>query len=183
MALSLAILGRRFGQLRLDSRGVAALELALILGVGTTVMLNGIEISRYYYAKMELENAAQMAAQNVFRVCDKSEKLPATIRCSDHTDAIGTALQSTSLGSNVTLSTDYPTEAYYCVSTGGALIQVAAANETRPNDCSSVGRSSDKPGLYLMIQAQYTYTPIFDAITIGSRLPATVRSSTMTRLS
>lgn len=159
------------------------MELALILGVSTALMLNGVEASRYYYAQMELENAAQMAAQNVFRVCDTAAKLPATIKCTERTNAINTALQSTSLGSAVTLSSGYPTEAYYCVSTAGVLTQVAAVTATKPTDCSSVGSASDTPGLYLTIQAQYTFTPIFDGITIGSALPATVQTSTMTRLS
>ncbi len=162
---------------------MAALELALFLGVASAVMLNGVELARYYYSRMELENAAQMAVQNVFRVCDKQDELPATLKCSERAGAITSAFQSTTLGAAVTLQAGSPSEAYFCVNSAGTLTQVATVNETKPANCSSVGNSAGKPSLYFRISAQYQFVPIFDGITVGSALPAVIETSTMARLS
>lgn len=170
------------GGLKRDERGLAAVEFALLAGMLVTVMLNGIEVSRFYYSQMQMQNATQMAVQAVWKVCDADAKLPATIRCSARTTAISNALQSTSLGSAVTLQTGSPTEGYYCVSSAGVLTSVAAANVARPVDCSSVGSSSTRPKIYIRIAAQYTYAPIFRAITIGSVLPTDITSTSTMRL-
>lgn len=166
-----------------DRRGAAAIELALILGIATTLMLNGVEVARYYFTRMEVENAAQMAAQAVFKACEKQTELPATRNCSDRTGAISRGLASTSLGTGVSLSSSSPSEAYYCVNMAGVLTKVAEAHQSPPANCASAGRASDKPGLYFGIGAQYTFTPIFNGISIGNALPATIHASSLTRLS
>ena len=172
-----------------DESGLAAMELALVAGTLSTVMLNGVEIGRFYFAKMELQNATQMAAQNVWKVCDTPTKAPVTRNCAGRTTAMETGLQSTSLGTSVTLSSGYPTEAYYCASTtDGSLIIVGPVSNndgtaaTKPSTCSPNGSGSDTPGDYIVIRAQYTYTPIFRGITIGSLLPTTVTSTTTMRI-
>ena len=166
-----------------DESGVAALELALVAGTLSTVMLNGVEIARFYFAQMEVQNASQMAAQNVWKTCDTQAKAPVTINCSARTTAITTGLQSTSLGSSVSLATNYPTEAYYCAATAdGSLINVGAVTSAKPTACSPNGSGADTPGDYIVIQAQYTYTPIFRGITIGSLLPTSITSTTKMRI-
>lgn len=166
-----------------DESGLAAMELALVAGTLSTVMLNGVEIARFYFAKMEVQNATQMAAQKVWKTCDTPAKAPVTINCSGRTTAITTGLQSTSLGSSVSLSTGFPTEAYYCAATSdGALISVGAVTSAKPSTCSPSGSGSDTPGDYVVIQAQYTYQPIFSGITVGSLLPTTITSSTTMRI-
>ena len=166
-----------------DESGLAAMELALVAGTLSTVMLNGVEIARFYFAKMEVQNATQMASQAVWKTCDTPAKSPVTINCSARTTVLTTALQSTSLGSSVSLSTNYPTEAYYCASsTDGSLVNVGAVTATKPTTCYPSGSSSDTPGDYIVIQAQYTYAPIFNGITIGSLLPTTITSSTKMRI-
>ena len=172
-----------------DQSGVAALELALVAATLSTVMLNGIEIARFYFAKMEVQSAAQMAAQNVWKTCDTPAKAPVTRNCSARTAAITTGLQSTSLGSSVTLTTNYPTEAYYCAATSdGSLINVGPVTDsngnaaTKPSTCSPNGSGSDTPGDYIVIRGQYTYAPLFRSITIGSLLPTTITSETTMRI-
>lgn len=170
-------------RLRRDQRGAAAVELALVAGTLASVMMNGIEISRWYFNQMELQNATQMAAQAVWKACDSPAKLPVTVNCSARTGAINNALQSTSLGTRVTLTTGFPTEAYYCVATSdGSLTSVGAVSSAKPANCSPTGPSSDTPGDYIVIRAQYTYSPIFYGITIGSMLPTTVTAQTMMRV-
>lgn len=145
------------------------------------VMLNGIEGARYYYGRMELQNAVQMASQAVWKLCDTSAKLPTSTNCANRNTKITAALQSTSLGSSVTLSSSYPTEGYFCInSTSGAL---QTAGSTKPANCSAYGgTTSQSAGYYLKIRAQYTYAPIFSAVTIGGSLPTTVVAETVTRL-
>ena len=159
------------------------MELALVAGTLSTLMLNGVEIGRFYFAKMELQNATQMAAQNVWKTCDTTAKSPATVNCSARNAAIRRGLESTSLGSNVSIVAGYPTEAYYCASTtNGTLVNVGAVTSAKPSTCSPNGSGSDTPGDYIVIQAQYTYTPIFRSITIGSLLPTTITSTTTMRI-
>ena len=172
-----------------DESGLAAMELALVAGTLSTLMLNGVEIGRFYFAKMEVQNATQMASQNVWKTCDTPVKAPVTRNCSGRTTAMTTGLQSTSLGSSVSLSSGYPTEAYYCAATSnGSLINVGPVSNndgtaaTKPATCSPNGSGSDTPGDYIIIQAQYTYRPLFSGITIGSLLPTTIASTTTMRI-
>ena len=159
------------------------MELALVAGTLSTVMLNGVEIARFYFAKMEVQNATQMAAQNVWKTCDTPSKAPVTSNCSARTSAITTGLQSTSLGSAVSLASGYPTEGYYCAKTSdGSLTNVGAVTSQKPATCSPNGSGADSPGDYIVIQAQYTYAPLFRGITIGSLLPTTIASTTTMRI-
>ena len=166
-----------------DKTGAAAVELALVMGTLTTVMLNGVEIARYYYAQMQVQNATQMAGQAVWKTCDSASKAPATVRCPGRTAAMTNALQSTSLGSTVAMSTGFPTEAYYCAATAdGSLINVGAVTSPKPTTCSPNGSAADTPGDYMVIQAEYTYSPIFRGVTIGSLLPTAMTATIRMRI-
>lgn len=166
-----------------DERGAGAVELALVAGTLSTLMLSGVEISRYYYAQMELENAVQMAGQSIWKLCDTNQKVPVTTKCAGYATTLSTALTSSRLGNQVSLSTGFPTEAYYCIATSsGALTKVGEVTAARPANCSPTGSSTDIPATYMIIQAQYTYRPIFRGVTIGSLLPTTVRAATTMRV-
>jgi Flp pilus assembly protein TadG len=167
-------------RLRRDRGGLATVEFGLVLSTLVLLMMNGVEAARFYYGKMQLQNAAQMASQAAYSECDTSH-LPATTNCTGLTSAVTTALQSTPLGSEVTQAGSL-SEGYYCV-VGGALTLAGPITGDKPVDCSaSGGLSSDQPADYLVIQAQYTYTPIFSGMSIGSLLPTTVTSTTRMRL-
>lgn len=166
-----------------DEGGAAAVEMALVMVAFSSLMLNGVEVARYYYAQMQLQNATQMAGQAVWKVCDTAGEAPVTVNCSARTTAITNALQSTSLGSNVTLSTGFPTEAYYCAHiTTGVLTSVGPVTSPKPATCSPTGSAADTPGDYLVIQAQYTYAPIFRGITIGSLMSTSMTATTRMRI-
>ena len=98
--------------------------------------------------------------------------LPAKSNCTGLTSAITTGLQTTSLGTSVTLASGYPTEGYYCVNSSGVLTNVANYSATPPATCSAQGDSTHAPGDYVVIQATYSYTPLVSSgLTVGSGCP------------
>ena len=62
--------------LRDDHRGVAGIEFALVAGVLCILLINGIEIARYAYTAMQVQNAAQIGAQSAWKACDPNKELP-----------------------------------------------------------------------------------------------------------
>jgi Flp pilus assembly protein TadG len=170
-----------FARLRACRAGTATIEFALMASSLLLVMLNGVEIARFHFAKMELQNAVQMASQAVWKLCDSTSKTPTSTNCTNRDTKITTSLQSTSLGTGVSLSSGFPTEGWFCInSTTGAL---QSAGSTKPADCSAYGgTSAQSAGYYVTIQAQYTYAPIFSTVTVGGSLPTTVTAKTVTRL-
>jgi Flp pilus assembly protein TadG len=167
---------RAFGR---DERGLAAIEFALIAGTLSVALLNAVDVGVYAFKKMEVENASQMGAQAAWKTCDSSH-LPATTACTGLSTAVTQAVQATSLGTNVTVASGYPSEGYYCVNSSGALVYVAAVS-SKPSSCSSVGGAS-APADYILIQSTYTYAPIFPGITVASAFATTITKTTYMRL-
>src|ERR1700738_1969732 len=109
----------RLGQ---DRRGTAAVEFALVAGLLAVGLLNTIDFGYYMYTRMEVENAAEMGAQASWKTCnDPTTMLPATKNCAGLTTAIAAAIQSTSLGTAVSLVSGSPSEGYYCVNSQQTL--------------------------------------------------------------
>lgn len=176
-----------FHRYRRDEKGAAAVEFALVVTLLTVPVLNVVDLAMYAWDRMQVDNAAQMGAQAAWTTCAATTNHPATpnsyANCSGMPAAVTQAVQSTSLGANVTWSATV--EAYYCTTTGGALTQVAAATGNPPSDCSKNGAgglSSDKPGDYVQISVQYTFTPIFPAVSIASALASPITRTAWTRL-
>ena len=163
-----------------DQRGVAAIEFAMVAGTLAFAMLNCTDAARFYVQRMQMENAARMGAQAAWNSCDVG-KLPATTNCTALTTAVTTAIQSTSLGTAVTLQSGSPSEGYYCVNGSGVLTLVSAVS-AKPADCSSVGSPTSQPGDYVKISARFTYRPLFGGISVGSTLPTSITSTAMMRL-
>src|SRR5579863_4155912 len=140
-----------------DSRGMAAVEFsvaAMMLAVG---VLNAVDLGRYEYERMEVENAAQAGAQAAWKTCyDTSSMLPATVNCTGLNNAITAAIQGTSLGTAISLASGYPTEGYYCVNSSGALQSVGSLSN-KPANCSDAGNSSASPGDYIQVGVTYPY--------------------------
>ncbi len=174
-----ALIWRRIKSFRRDSRGVAAIEFALIASTLSVGVLNVVDIGVFAYKKMQLETAAQMGAQAAWKTCDQSH-LPATTACTGLSTAVTTAVQSTSLGTHVTVASGSPAEGYYCVSSAGALVYVHDMT-SKPADCSSVGGTSG-PADYVTIGVTYTYAPIFPGITVASTFPTTLTKTTFMRM-
>ncbi|HEY3811696.1 MAG TPA: TadE/TadG family type IV pilus assembly protein [Caulobacteraceae bacterium] len=173
---------RPFGLLRTfgrDEGGLAAIEFALIAGTLSVALLNAVDVGIYAFKHMEVENAAQMGAQAAWKTCDTSH-IPATTACPSMSAAVTQAVQATSLGTNVTIASGYPSEGWYCVNSAGALVYVSAA-ASKPSSCSSVGGTS-APGDYIVIQTSYTYAPIFPGITVASAFATAMSKTTYMRL-
>ena len=171
---------RRAGFAR-DKRGLAAIEFALIGGTLIFGLFNMIDFGRYLYAKMEVQNAAQMGVQLVWNTCN-APNLPATTACTNESAALTTGVQSTSLGSSVTVVSGYPTEGWYCVNSSGALVSVGAITTTKPADCSSVGVAANQPADYFVVRTTYTYAPLFTAFSVANVLPTSITSTNYMRM-
>ncbi len=171
---------KQLDRLRHDDRGLAGIEMAIGLVVLTMIALNGVELAQWFYARMEVASAAQMATQNAWKACD-TKHLPATTNCSGLNTAIANSLAATKLGGSIQLATGSPTENYYCVNSSGQLTAVGSLS-SKPADCSSVGDSTHSPGDYITVAVTMNYAPIFSGITVGRYLPATITSSNMMRL-
>jgi len=159
---------RLFQLFRDDTRGTAAIEFAgasLLLVVG---LLNAVDLGYYEHRRMEVENAAQAGAQAAWATCnDISSMLPATQNCAGLNAAITAAIQSTSLGTAVSLASESPTEGYYCVNGSNALQSVGSLN-SKPADCTAAGNPTAAPGDYIQVGVTFNYAPLFPGVTVMS---------------
>ncbi|HYS44923.1 MAG TPA: TadE/TadG family type IV pilus assembly protein [Rhizomicrobium sp.] len=164
---------RRYGK---DRCGAAAAEFALLLSLLVIPILNVADLAIYAWDRMQLENAAQMAAQAAWETCDSGTKLPALTKCTGLAAAVAVAASSNSLGTGAVVGT--LTEGNFCPNSGGtALVSAGTAS-----DCSGINGSTDKPGDYLTIPVTYTYTPLFSGMSVVALLPTAMQSVGQMRL-
>jgi len=163
-----------------DKRGTSAIEFSLFAGMLCIGLLNTVDVSVYYYQKMEVDNATRMGAQAAWKACDINS-LPATVNCSGLNAAVARAVQSTSLGKNVTLQSGSPSEGYYCLDSTGTLQYVSAVS-SRPLDCSATGMASLQPVDYLKVDTTYSFKPIFSGISIAGMLPSPITQTSWIRM-
>jgi Flp pilus assembly protein TadG len=149
-----------------DTRGVAAVEFSIAATMTIVGILNAVDVGLYEYRRMQVENAAQVGAQAAWKACyDTSSMLPATTKCTALNNAITAAIQSTSLGTAVSLSSGYPQEGYYCANSSGVLQSVGDLSN-KPANCSVAGNSSATPGDYIQVSVTYNYAPLFSNLTV-----------------
>jgi hypothetical protein len=129
---------------------------------------------------MEVENATEVAAQAAWKACDLSH-LPATTNCPGLTTAMQNALQSTSLGTNVSMVSGSPSEGYYCVNSSNALQYVSDVS-SKPADCTAAGMPSLQPGDYIQVQTTFTYVPLFGGLSVASAFPTPINRTAILRL-
>lgn len=168
-----------------DHRGVAGIEFALVAGALCILLLNGIEVARYAYTVMQVQNAAQIGAQSVWKACDPNKQLPATIKCGTGLKtAIQTAIKSTTLGDSVTLQSGSPTEAYYCLNNANELIPDGGiALGSKPTNCNTItGAQAGQPGDYIKVDVTYKYQPLFLDFTVGRLFDGSITKTTYMRL-
>jgi Flp pilus assembly protein TadG len=166
-------ISQAIARLRRDERGVAALEFALVGTFLVVGLLNAVDVGYYTYQRMAVENAAQVGAQAAWKNCsDPSTMLPATVNCTtangaaaDLSSAITAAIQSSSLGTSVTLVSGYPAEGYYCINASG-MLQAVGSLSSKPSNCSAAGNSALSPGDYIQVGVTYTYAPLFPGISV-----------------
>ena len=181
---------------RKSTRGTAAVEFALWLGVTTTPILGAIDIGGYAYQSMQVDMAAQAAVQSAWHNCNPTtattNPLPAIQNCTGVTTDMQTAAQSSSLGTNVSLSTGNIVEGYYCANGSGGLTLVgstgtAAASSNMSNGgtttCSGViAGSTTPPGDYISVTVTYTFHPLFGSVSVASLLGTTISKTQWLRL-
>ena len=171
---------KHFAALRADRRGVAAIEFAVFAGLISVGMLNVTDIAVYVYQRMQVEYATQAGAQAAWHTCNLNQ-LPATTNCSGLNTAVQNAVQSTSLGTRVTLQSGSPSEGYFCVNSSNALQYVSDVNH-KPTDCSSVGSPGLQPGDYIQIATTFAYTPMFGGITVAGAFTTPITRTALMRL-
>lgn len=152
------------------AQGLAGVEFALTSLLLALGLMNAVDLGYYIYRRMEVEHAADVGVQAAWKTCsDQSSMLPATQNCPGLNAAVTSAIQSTSLGTSVSLSSGYPAEGYYCVNASNAL-QYMSGVSSKPSDCSGAGKPSESPGDYLQVQVTYPYQPLFSGITVMGTL-------------
>lgn len=179
-------ISRRLSRYRHDEKGAAAVEFALVVTLLTVPVLNVVDLAMYAWDRMQLDNAAQVAAQAAWATCSTPANLPATpnsyANCAGMPGAVTLAVQSTSLGTKVSVTAI--AENYYCYKTSAptGLVTVGNFPNSKPANCSSVGQASDVPGDYIQITASYTFRPIFPAASIASALTSPITRTAWMRL-
>lgn len=165
--------GNPFRLFRRDTRGVAAIEFAFVAMLLVAGLLNAVDVGRYEYQLMQVENAAEVGAQAAWATCnDPTTMLPATQNCNYLNSTVAAAIQKTSLGSSVSLASGYPAEGYYCVNASNTL-QLVGGVGSRPVDCTAAGNASAIPSDYVRIGVTFTYTPLFPGISVMSAMGTT----------
>lgn len=169
---------RFLARFRAAADGAAAVEMALVSSLLAGALMNVAEVGRYAYTVTQVINASQAGVQIALARC-AADKTPVTLKCPDVEDMAESAVESTSLGSQVTIQGGL-VEAWYCVGSDGALQQVATAAQNKPADCSAAGEKGRKPGLYVSVEVSHPYEPLFPGLTLVESLPDTiVRSARM----
>lgn len=168
--------------LKSDQRGTSAIEFAFFAGLLSLALLNMTDVSRYLYQRMELENATEMGVQAAWKLCDPFKGyVPATTSCPGLTTAITNAVQSTSLGTKVSVQSGSPAEGYYCVNSSGTLQYVSAVS-SKPANCSAVSMPNLQPGDYIKVTTSFSYAPLFPGITVASKFATPITKTSMMRL-
>jgi Flp pilus assembly protein TadG len=166
-----------------DQQGASAIEFAIFAGILCLGLLNTADISIYIYKRMQVENATEMAVQAAWKACEPDKgQLPATTSCPNLSAAITGAVQSTSLGNQVSFQAGSPSEGYYCLNSSGALQYVGAVSSPPPTDCSVTGLPSQQPADYIQITTTFSYAPLFPGVTVASAFTTPIVRTGMMRL-
>jgi Flp pilus assembly protein TadG len=163
-----------------DRRGVAAIEFGLFAIFLALALANVTDASFYIYQRMQAENATEVAVQAAWKTCDLP-MLPATTNCPGLATAVQNAVQSTSLGTRVSLVSGSPSEGYYCVNSASAL-QYVSSVASKPADCTAAGMPSLQPGDYIQVQTSFTFVPLFPGLSIASTFPTLINRTSIMRL-
>ena len=147
--------------------GTAMVEFALAAPILVVLLLNLFDFSVLIWSRMQTDYSAQMGAQAAFKLCGGGSP-PALTNCTGLTAAVTTAVQSTSLGTGVTVASGSPGEDFYCVS--GTTLQSIGTSPPSPYNCSTATPSdaTATPGDYIVVQVNYSYSPTFSGLSLAS---------------
>ncbi|HWE48073.1 MAG TPA: TadE/TadG family type IV pilus assembly protein [Caulobacteraceae bacterium] len=182
----------RFSAFLREARGAAAAEFTLVALMFAYMMINVGDVGVYVYDKMQVESAAQAAAESVWAQCSPTTNgAPGvTFNCSNYTSMITSSAQNTSLGTAVIASVPAsPGEGWYCSSKAGSptlslVKSIAAKADATPTPTCATILATDltNAGDYLPVQASYTYSPIFPGATVTSLLSKTITQTVWIRV-
>jgi Flp pilus assembly protein TadG len=189
----LQALRQRVAAYRAGRRGASTTEFAIALIFLTLPLLNVVDLGVYAYRRMQVENAAQVAAHAGWAACPTSVNWPATdtTRCPAFAAAVSNAVRSTSLADAVTEAAGSPAEGYYCPTHDGELVLVGTAGTVgappsdQPADCSAVPKASNptaKPADYIQVSVSYPYAPLFPKVSVASYLTTPITRTSWVRL-
>jgi len=155
--------------------GNTIIEFALVAPILIVMIVNILDFSQLIWAHMEVDYSAQMGAQAAYKTCSTGT-LPAKVNCGSLTTAVTNAIQATSLGTAVTLTSGYPSETYYCVS--GTTLQSVGGYSSPPSpfNCSAAGNASVTPGDYIEVDVSFSYAPTFAGLSLASAQTLTGKS-------
>jgi Flp pilus assembly pilin Flp len=167
----------RLGRFLTEEDGNVVIEFALVAPILVVLIVNILDFSSLIWDQMEVDYSAQVGAQAAYKECS-TRTLPAklTTNCPNLDTKVRTAIQSTSLGTGVSLSSGYPTETYYCVSSTSLQSVGSYSSPPSPFDCSAVGSASTRPGDYIEVDVSYSYTPTFARLSLASAQTLTGKS-------
>jgi Flp pilus assembly protein TadG len=165
---------RRLWPMAKKDDGNVIIEFAFVAPILGVLIVNILDFSRLIWAHMEVDYSAQMGAQAAYKTCS-TVTMPAKTNCASLNTVVTSAIQATSLGTGVTLSSGYPTETYYCVS-GTTLQSVATYPSSPPADCAAYGNASVTPGDYIEVDVAYSFTPTFAGLSLASAQTLTGKS-------
>jgi hypothetical protein len=153
-----------------QERGAAAVEFVVWMAIIVWPFLNVCDLGLYVFQKIEVDNAGQAAATQLFNNCGQTTVSPILTNCSAAKVSSATAgASSTSLGGTVTVT--HKTE---CV--GGAL---KSGGDPSVTACPS-GMST---GDFIGVTVAYTYHPLFPNTTVTSILPSAMGRIVWMRMS
>jgi Flp pilus assembly protein TadG len=171
-----------FGRFRRDRQAVASVEFALVSLAFITGVLNAVDIGRYAFQRVQVENAAYSGAQAAWKACsDQTTMLPATQNCAGLNSAVTAGIHSTSLGSAVALTSAGVTEGYYCVNAATALQYVGSVSN-KPANCSAAGNANVAPADYIQVPVTFSYKPLFPVSVMAARGASTITKTSWMRL-
>lgn len=167
-----------------NSRGVSAVEFAIIAPVLIIMVMNLYDFSAYAFQLMQVANASEIGAEAAWEACPPGNQ-PAIFKCGTSgatlTAAVGAAIASTSLGTGVSLDGSVA-EAYYCADTATNTLRFAGnvTSSSSPPSCGGTAFAGD----YITVSVKYAYSPLFSGspFSVASVLPTPIRSSSMFRL-
>ncbi|MGH6795152.1 MAG: hypothetical protein ACREDH_08130 [Methylocella sp.] len=107
-------------------------------------------------------------------------------------NAITAAIQSTTLGTGVSLVSGYPTEGDYCLNASNVLQCVGSLSSPPPagcsatgqqQNCSAAGNAAATPSDYIQVQVTYPYQPLFPGLSVMGTLGITsITKTTLMRM-
>lgn len=156
-------------------------------------LIGMVDVGIFAVQRMQVDAASQAGVAAAWHLCDDATKPANQANCKagggDLAAAITAAVQSTTLGTNATLSST-PEVGYYCATDTGALTSVSStwaisstSPPSAPGNCNAaVTGSTTAPAQYISLTVNFTYTPVFGLLRAAGILPATITRTSWRRL-